>query len=263
MVVPCSIDDLEEQMNKDEIIAEYLNTIKVQKVDLKFHATPSKLKGKKKTVPMEFLAGLDTAARKRLNTKFKILGRGFDVDEELEAAGLKGSFSDYCAHEDAVKTDFIYSVDGVGSVILTEDVEKFKQRVAELQAEASALQVKLVLMLKEKVYGFAHELYLALCDVWGNVDPEWWTKYVHDNPMDNRSREVVFGDLMFKKLSMALELKEPDFWVLLTRFNAEIAADQRLRKAFKSAFRQYLRTGSGRDLDWLIGKDPNAQPTLF
>ncbi len=250
-------------MDKDEIIAEYLNTIKVQKVDLKFHATPSKLKGKKKTVPMEFLTGLDTAARKRLNTKFKILDRGFDVDEELEAAGLKGSFSDYCAHEDAVKTDFIYSVDGVGSVILTEDVEKFKQRVAELQAEASALQVKLVLMLKEKVYGFAHELYLALCDVWGNVDPEWWTKYVHDNPMDNRSREAVFGDLMFKELSRALELKEPDFWVLLTRFNAEIAADQRLRKAFKSAFRQYLRTGSGRDLDWLIGKDPNAQPTLF
>ena len=99
--------------------------------------------------------------------------------------------------------------------------------------------------------------------MWRNVDPEWWTKYVHDNPMDNRSREAVFGDLMFKKLSMALELKEPDFWVLLTRFNAEIAADQRLRKAFKSAFRQYLRTGSGRDLDWLIGKDPNAQPTLF
>ena len=55
-------------MDKDEIIAEYLDTIKVQKVDLKFHATPSKIKGKKKSVPMQFLAGLDTEARKRLNT---------------------------------------------------------------------------------------------------------------------------------------------------------------------------------------------------
>ena len=250
-------------MDKDEIIAEYLDTIKVQKVDLKFHATPSKIKGKKKSVPMQFLAGLDTEARKRLNTKFKILARGFDVDEELEAAGLKGSFSDYCAHEDAVKTDFLYSVDGVGSVILTEDVEKFKRRVAELQAEASALQVKLAMMLREKVYGFAHELYRALCDVWGSVEPEWWVKYHQENPMDNRNRKDVFSDMMFKSLSTALEFKEPDFWVLLTRFNTEIAADQRLRRAFKSAFRQYLRTGSGRDLDWLIGKDPNAQPTLF
>lgn len=250
-------------MTKDEIISEYLNVIKVQKVDLKFHATPSKLKGKKKAVPMDFLAGIDTEARKRLNAKFKILDRGFDIDEELESAGLKGTFSSYCAHEESVKNDFLYSVDGIGSVILTEDVEKFKNRVAALQQEASVLQIRLVQMLKEKVGGFAKELYCALCDVWGETEPEWWIKYRRDNPIDNRSRETVFCDLMFKSLESALELKQPDFWVLLTRFNLEIAASQELRRAFKSAFRQYLRTGSGRDLDWLIGKDPNAQPTLF
>ena len=42
-------------MNEEQkIFDEYLNRIKVQLVNLKFSFSPSKLKGKRKGVPMEF-----------------------------------------------------------------------------------------------------------------------------------------------------------------------------------------------------------------
>lgn len=251
-------------MDKQEIIQEYLDTIKVQKVDLKFSYSPSRVKGRKKSVPMDLLAGVDSEARRRLNTKFKILSRGFDIDAELEELGLKANFLEYCAHEDAVKQDNLYTVDYIGTVILSEDIERFRKRVQELQVEAEKLQVKLTIMLRDKVQGFARELYHALVDVWGGADPEWWLVYRKENPLDTRAREDVFCDRVYREIESVLELKKPDFWVLFTRFNPDIAGDSKVRKAFKSAFRQYLRTGSGRDLDWLIGRDPNdRQGTLF
>jgi len=250
-------------MTSEEVIAAYLDAIKVQKVDMKLGNSPAKLRGKKRAVPMEFLAGVDEQAWERLRTKFKILARGFDIDEELTASGLDGSYCAYCQREESVKHDFIYAVDRVGSVILSADAERFQAAVKALEREAQALQAKLMVMLKDKVSEFARELYRALVPIWGAVEPEWWLNYRKDNPLDSREREIVFCDLMFRSLESALDLKTPDYWLLLTRFNPEIAADGRIRKAFKSAFRQYLRTGTGRDLDWLIGPDPNDRQGLL
>lgn len=251
-------------MDRQDIIQSYLDEIKVQKVDLKFSHSPSRVRGRKKTVPMYLLAGVDSEARKRLNTRFKILSRGFDIDAELEEAGLQANFLEYCAHEEAVKRDNLYTVENVGTVILSEDVENFRRRVQALQDEAEALQARLAIMLVDKVKGFARELYEALEDIWGNAEPQWWLDYRDENPLDTRGREDVFCDLVHREIKSVLELKRPDFWVLFTRFNPDIAGDQKIRRAFKGAFRQYLRVGSGRDLDWLIGKDPNdKQQMLF
>ena len=253
-----------ENGGEDKIIQAFLDRIKVQKVDLKFSHSPSKVRGQRKSVPMELLAGVDSEALKRLNTKFKILSRGFDVDAELGELGLRANFLEYCAHEEAVKRDFLYTVDRIGSVILTEDVERFRARVRELQEEAEKLQGRLTIMLRDKVYGCARDLYCALAEIWGRVEPEWWVAYRQGHPLDTRGREDVFCDLMYREIESAFELKRPEFWVLVTRFNDDIAGDRAIRSAFKSAFRQYLRAGTGRDLDWLIGPDPNdRQGALF
>ena len=108
------------------------------------------------------LAGIDTGAQDRLKTQFKVLARGFHVDEELVALGLAGTFAAYCEHEESVKSDFLYTVDGIGSVILNEDEQRFRAMVG------------------------------ALKDIWSGRDPEWWTAYRKENPIDRRSREDVF-----------------------------------------------------------------------
>ncbi len=247
-----------------EIVRAYLDAIKVQKVDLKLSHAPSKVKGQRKPVPMALLTGVDGEALRRLNTKFKILSRGFDVDAALGGLGLRANFVEYCTREEAVKREFLYTVDHVGSVILTGDVEKFKGRVHELQVEAEKLQGRLASMLRGKIYGCARELYRALAEIWGRIEPAWWRTYREEHPLDTRGREDVFCDLVYREIESAFELKRPEFRVLFTRFNPDIAEDRGLREAFKRAFRQYLRAGSGRNLDWLIGKDPqDKQGRLF
>ena len=251
-------------IEEQKIIDEYLNRIKVQLVNLKFSFSPSKLKGKKMGVPMEFLAGIDSEAQDRLKTQFKVLARGFHVDEELAALGLAGTFAAYCEHEESVKSDFLYTVDGIGSVILSEDEQRFRARVAALEKEAEVLATRLAVMLKDKIYGLAHQLYAALKDIWSGREPEWWILYRRENPIDSRGREDVFCDLMFRKCETTLSLKNPDFRILLTRFNPETMAEPQVRKAFARAFCHYVGGRTWRTLDDLIGRDPNdRQATLF